>query len=715
MANPFQQMARQRKLIYAGLILVLFTGSILHRRFVVEPQAHDLQLREMTRGEVELTGSAVRLLTTGSRGLATTWLWSTALRMQAKHEWNELELVVGSITTLQPYFITPWLFQSWNIAFNVAVECDRPHDKYYWVSRGVHLLAEGERRNRGSGNESLVADTSGPPRFPGHPELRHNIGFYYQLKIGNSDEKNAMRSLFDLSAIDPKDRDPRRLRTGSGRKRDIDLVKFADFCRTHPRLVRRLREQLLYTQPADIVKFLDDNRDVPSRYRPAGVAQVESPLEEPTRQFPVLPPPLGDRWPDAAKPDLGLEQANESFDVFLVSRAWYQYAQVPLPPPNPDPGVREIVYDPLRYRMPKAMASQIFRSYPSRAQSFIAENLEAEGWFEGEGWSVPSWFEPVRSRVGDVVIGTESRFRAGRAWAASHELYKDYGEKNGLYLSPAEIRELNQKAHLVRQKYGARENDRIDIRSVDRRGEIGASYEAHLKLYWNQHYRSMTNIDGQLAQAEAEKDPLTVHARRLLYEAEYQRRFEKAPYAALELYERAWPLWIQVMLKHSTFAQITTWQEDLYSLQLNYLKLAQEHHRHDFRAAVLAAGQLAGWPYGGPSRKIPDSAQWDQWCWFGPAEIERMTGMRNARGPLDSIEYYDAPGATDLREFLLTWTSAASSYHGTAFAPPVPFPGAQNILLSRRVPRNSPCPNEWRQLIFSATADSVRQQRGWLP
>src|SRR5438445_10047249 len=128
MATPLLQRARQRKMIYFGLIVTLLTLSLIHREFIVTPQANFLQLRETARGEVELTSSAVRLMLTGSRGLAVTMLWYTALDKQKRSEWNELELIVKSITKLQPYFITPWLYQSWNIAFNVAVECDRPRD-----------------------------------------------------------------------------------------------------------------------------------------------------------------------------------------------------------------------------------------------------------------------------------------------------------------------------------------------------------------------------------------------------------------------------------------------------------------------------------------------------------------------------------------------------------------------------------------------------------
>ena len=157
--------------------------SLIHRQIFLEPQAYRLQLREESRGEVELTSSAVRLMLTGSRGMAVTFLWYTAMDKQKRGEYHELELLVKSITKLQPYFITPWLYQSWNISFNVAVECDRPRDKYYYISRGLKLLAEGERRNRGAGKDSGNADP-GRIVFPGNPEMRHYMGFFYQLKIG---------------------------------------------------------------------------------------------------------------------------------------------------------------------------------------------------------------------------------------------------------------------------------------------------------------------------------------------------------------------------------------------------------------------------------------------------------------------------------------------------------------------------------------------------
>ena len=155
--SKYQQQSLSRKFIYFGLILALFTVTLFVRGRVamgkefpsINKQAETLRLREVDQGEPELTGSALRLVTSGLRGVAITSLWLSAIEKQKKHEYNELEGIVRSLTKLQPHFITPWLFQSWNLAFNVAVECDKPKDKYYFVTRGIELLAEGERRNKG--------------------------------------------------------------------------------------------------------------------------------------------------------------------------------------------------------------------------------------------------------------------------------------------------------------------------------------------------------------------------------------------------------------------------------------------------------------------------------------------------------------------------------------------------------------------------------------
>ncbi|HWY85917.1 MAG TPA: hypothetical protein VNX28_04290, partial [Gemmataceae bacterium] len=521
MAVSYQQQALVRKVVYTGLIVALFTVSLLHRRFVVEPQGNNLLLREVSRGEVKLTDSAVRLALVGSRGIAVTFLWSTAIDKQKRHEWNELDLLVSSITKLQPHFVTPWLFQSWNLAFNVAVECDRPRDKYFYISRGLEVLAEGERRNF-------------KPPAPGNPDMRQNMGSYYQLKIGNSDEKNTMRCLLEMSCIDPLERAPERLWVDTDRGKMVKLDKFKDFCVQNPRLVRRLNDQLRLASPKEVVSFLDDNRDIPSRFEPpaGGPQQKESVVKDPLEQFPIMPPDL---------PNLKSRELSnaELVDVFFVSRNWYEYAQKPLPEPPAEPGLEVPPPNPLVKRLPRYIAVQIFRGLPARAQEYIAENLEAEGWFDGDGWAIKKWFDKDRGpNDPEFRVGTEPKFHARPAWEAAYQKYLSYGTSTGLYLTPTELDELNRAAELYRRTFKVEEGYKGPEVRPDR--PEYDSFRAHKRLLYAGLYGlSMTNFPEHLTQTDAERDPETVTARKFFYGAERFRRAED-PERAIPLYQQAW-------------------------------------------------------------------------------------------------------------------------------------------------------------------------------
>jgi hypothetical protein len=736
MANPFQQRSLQRKLVYLALIVALFTGSLLHRA-ALEGQAKSLHLLERSLGEAELTSSFVRHSLIGSRALATTILWNTAIERMAKHEWNELELLVGAISKLQPYFITPWVFQSWNLAFNVAVECDRPHDKYYYVSRGLELLAEGERRN-----SPRTPDVIGPdrPRFPGQPEMRHYMGFYLQLKIGNSDEKMTMRSLLDLSCIDPIKRNPKRFWIGDARQ--INQKELAQFCKENPRLIRRLREHLAgYDRPEQIVRFLEANQDVPSRFKSAlNPDQKASELQARDKQFPILPPveprperpETGPAWPNAQQPDYSAE----SVDVFLICRTWYQYAQEPLPPPMENPGVKEkedeftLRMDRDRkagyvYRLPKTMATHIFRCYPARAQAFMAETLEAEGWFDEDGWAIKGWFDQGGNML-DLRVGTEGKYHARPAWQHAYNMYLEIGRANGMYIYPAQRAELEAKVQAIRRdlKLGS-------FQPPPQRGELrtryGEAFDAQQKLAANSQLRTMTNYDAHLYQAEGEKDARAVLARKLLYQAgRYNRKDQQE---ALPLYERAWPIWVELSLRYPRFAQTPYVHEDVYESMLRAMKLAQMHHPQLFRTAMLSAAPMAiaphwFWP-------CPVNWNWARWPYWeaaakdGPKDgpetpmidpnvkAKLVDVVRVSRGPLDQVMYIDSSETTASRDSAFALTFVASRLGQLTFTPPVPLPDQQTFAMAGAVTERFELPPPgWRYLIDDFTVGQVRVRRG---
>jgi hypothetical protein len=695
MATPLLQKARQRKMIYFGAIVALFGLSLMHREFVVKPQATRLQLRETARGEVELTSSAVRLMLTGSRGLAVTFLWYTAMDKQKRGEYHELELIVASITKLQPYFITPWLFQSWNIAFNVAVECDRPRDKYYFISRGLELAAEGERRNSGTGDPGAAAD---PERIviPGNPELRHFMGFIYQLKIGGSDERLTMRSLLEMSCIDPVQRDPKTFLIPDAKGKGFNTVEFTKFAQKHPRLIRRLHEQLGYN-PQQIVQFLQDHLSIPNRFKPITLGARESELKDPLDQFPILPPHEG-KWPNTQTRDL----TSESIDVFLVCRTWYEYAQQPLPPPDDNPRIQPADYDKLRYRVPKGMVTQLFRQYPARAQVFIAETLESEGFFDSDGWNATEWFKKLsggqQAQDADLVFGSEIKYHSRLAWQRGYEMYKEFGVKNGIYISPGDSIVLNKRAELIRAarvKAGQNPGEQ-QVRPEWREGPLGKSLDAEQKLYYSDFYRRLANYDSFLYQAEGEGDPVTVSMRKLLFKAERERKRGVRSESALDLYAEAWTLYGHACFKYPRFAQVSSMQEDLYEIHQRSLRVSQDFHAKTFKAATTLAAKLAYWQVFQPA--FVEALETDQ------QEMNKILPIRQRFGLLDLVHYYDGPAAKELKEeFLFRWVQGASMPFGNA-ASALTFPGHEYFLLTRTTPfLDENPPAHWRPLITKET------------
>jgi hypothetical protein len=160
--------------------------------------------------DADVLGSAARLALTGTRGFAVTFTWLSAIEKQKRNDFHEFEQRVQLVTLLQPNFISPWIYQSWNITYNVSVEMQGSGDMYFYIVRGIQLLAEGERRNKRS------------------PDMRYQIAFYYQNKFGVSDQVEVLRCLFDLSCIPHRDRNPNNFENRE--TKTINYEEFKRFC-----------------------------------------------------------------------------------------------------------------------------------------------------------------------------------------------------------------------------------------------------------------------------------------------------------------------------------------------------------------------------------------------------------------------------------------------------------------------------------------------------
>ena len=93
-------------------------------------------------------------------------------------DWTNLTATLEQLAKLQPNFITFWKFQAWNLTYNVSVEFDDYHDRYYYVRRGIEFLQKGERYNSDN------------------PQLLWDLGWFIGQKIGRADEYVQYRRLF---------------------------------------------------------------------------------------------------------------------------------------------------------------------------------------------------------------------------------------------------------------------------------------------------------------------------------------------------------------------------------------------------------------------------------------------------------------------------------------------------------------------------------------
>jgi hypothetical protein len=647
MASPFQQQSLQRKLIYIGAILVLFTGSFILRRSVVA-QAEALALREESRGDVSLSDAAIRWNLTGARGLVTCIFWFTAIEEQKKNQWNELERTVRDLTTLQPHFITAWLFQSWNLSYNVSVESNRESDQYFYISRGINLLAEGERKNRN------------------HPDLRFSMAFYNQNKIMQSDKTVVLRSLYQMSCIPPNERDPLRFyRDDGGGQQVIDLNELEDFCRNHPQLIRRLREDLKMTKPEEMVQFLEENYTLPGLY-------VEHTVEERRRKepdklapelsrFPILPPkrkvePPQEVFYEKEITADDVDRLRDDFNGYVCARAWYGYAQEPVPPTGEFPGKEKPIEDRTKQRRPR-FTTAIFRNYPCRAQSYVAEELEHEGWFDTTGWRIPEWFSHVDSTGArkdqfangePPVVGTDRNW-AAEAWTLAHELWEKTGRLNKLYLSPLEEAQYKRDTDFFVREYDLREHsppvplnpEREEKRSAAEKKQMEDSRHAYEYLFWYFHYRGLCNFEHFYLRSQIEAEPETIAARKAFHEARQLYRLGRSV-DALSKYDTpvakdpdgkpigALTYWRQLMV-NERFGADSGIDDDTYIVQLRYLRLVQERRGVEFKQAQAlyqflgeaAAGGMPGWS---SVQQFTESYLMPQAMIEGPFDGKTITG-----------------------------------------------------------------------------------------
>ena len=499
-------------------------------------------------------------------------------------------------------------------------------DMYFYIVRGIQLLAEGERRNKRS------------------PDMRYQIAFYYQNKFGVSDQVDTLRCLFDLSCIPPSERNPANLR--DPRTGEVNLAEFRKFCEKNPHFVRRLRGEKAAAlgqagqgaarapTPDDVIRFLQTNRDVPSRYK----GQTDD-LADADKQFPVLPPRFAEgpneAYPAIATPDDAAKDIGY-FSGFKAARAWFSYSLVLLPPPAADeqgeplPGPISAPgfggHDPSKHRIPRLPMLIIFRQGAPRRRATTRRWSRRRGGSTPRGGAIEDWFP---DRAGGAWWSAPSGRGRRSSGSGRPRCGDQHGRDYGLALSPERYASLQAQAGDPTTLPADPTVEQYNDPAIRRR------YMATEALRYYRSDRQTTNFPYFLASAEAEARvtggrPLTVLARKTLWQADEARK-TGATDKALRLYKDGLEQWKRVLADNPTFHRLPPpdrsdqVEEETFEYEVAYLRLlVQDDERVRERANRVAHGAHAVVPFltlpfpkdGGGADPLWSTANREEIKWF---------------------------------------------------------------------------------------------------
>lgn len=110
----------------------------------------------------------------GFRGLISNLLWMRASELQDEDKFFEMMQLADWITKLEPHFPQVWVFQGWNMAYNISVKFKDYSDRWRWLKGGIELLRdEGLKYN------------------PNDVIIYRELAWFFQHKLGaNLDDAN---------------------------------------------------------------------------------------------------------------------------------------------------------------------------------------------------------------------------------------------------------------------------------------------------------------------------------------------------------------------------------------------------------------------------------------------------------------------------------------------------------------------------------------------
>ncbi|MCP4253672.1 MAG: hypothetical protein GY775_09730 [Candidatus Scalindua sp.] len=124
------------------------------------------------------------------RGILVDLLWIRGIARHEEKKFYELLAINNMIAKLQPHFPAVWIFQAWNMCYNIAFEWDSPENKWRWIKAGLDFAEKGAVRNPTNGD--LLFEI-GYIYFHKFDSKSFKYADYYRERLGEETGKNSYR------------------------------------------------------------------------------------------------------------------------------------------------------------------------------------------------------------------------------------------------------------------------------------------------------------------------------------------------------------------------------------------------------------------------------------------------------------------------------------------------------------------------------------------
>ena len=126
------------------------------------------QMKGLRISDLDTLGAAGVLLLGGFRGIAVDVLWLRIIYLHQQREYAGERALIELLLKMQPDHKAVWVFQAWNIAYNISVQFPDPTEQWKWIKDGITFLEKGIELNPESG------------------DLLFTMGWFYRNKIAQN-------------------------------------------------------------------------------------------------------------------------------------------------------------------------------------------------------------------------------------------------------------------------------------------------------------------------------------------------------------------------------------------------------------------------------------------------------------------------------------------------------------------------------------------------